>query len=329
MANESAPRSSRVKFAFRIAFFLVAGLILAIVAALPLAIRSLADDLFTSVESPVYVFDGLSATAARGQINISIVDLDESRLKASIRVSGHRTCPAPAVCPPGHRIVLFSLWSSDGDAAGMPPSAKLDLTGAQSIATDNVELPIHGHPTLYPFDTYDLWLGVGLAAILPDGNIRPITRQEAAGLLRVTVQEKLPRESMIDPVSLPPMDVQDPTHPYELLGVEVLHFSRPLHERVLAVLLVLLVAAAAAYAVFMRPLHDLVINSGGLVLGVWGIRALLSPGTATRTLVDLSLSIVILFLLSAITFRALQFLYQQGEFRKQPADRPAEPPARA
>ena len=105
---------------------------------------------------------------------------------------------------------------------------------------------------------------------------------------------------------MPPIDVQDPTDPYELLGVEVLHFSRPLHERVLAVLLV---AAAAAYAVFMRPLHDLVINSGGLVLGVWGIRALLSPGTATRTLVDLSLSIVILFLLSAITFRALQFLY--------------------
>ena len=334
MALESAPSQtaqprSRATFAFRIAFFLVAGLILAIVAALPLAIRSLAQDLFTSVESPVYAFNGLSATAARGQINISIVDLDESKLKATVRVSGHRTCPA--VCPPGHRVVLFSLWTSDGDAAGMPPSAKLDLTGAQSIATENVELPVHGHPTLYPFDTYDLWLGVGLAAILPDGTIRPITRAEAAGLLRVTVQEKLPRESMIAPVAMAPIDVQDPTDPYELLGIEVLHFARPLHERVLAVLLVMLVAAAAAYAVFMRPLHDLVINSGGLVLGVWGIRALLSPGTATRTLVDLSLSIVILFLLSAITFRALQFLYQKGQFRRPPAEEPApiEPPVRA
>lgn len=74
------------------------------------------------------------------------------------------------------------------------------------------------------------------------------------------------------------------------------------------------VVAAAAYAVFMRPLHDLVINSGGLVLGVWGIRSLLTPGTATQTLVDLMLSMVILFLLGAITFRAMQYLYQHGGF---------------
>jgi hypothetical protein len=220
--------------------------------------------------------------------------------------------------------VLFSLWSNDGDSAGMSPSAKIDLTAAQSVVTDTIELPIHGHPTLYPFDTYDLWLGVGLAALGPDGFVRPITRTEAAGLLRVTVQERLPREAMAPPTSMTPVDVQDATDPYELLGVEVLHFERPLHERVLAVLLVLLVAAAAAYAVFMRPLHDLVMNSGGLVLGVWGIRALLSPGTATRTLVDLSLSLVILFLLSAITFRALQFLYLRGGFRKRPAE--AAPP---
>jgi hypothetical protein len=316
VAQEPAPVPADNPLPFRVAFFLVAGLIICILIALPFAIRSLTDNLFTSVESQVYAINGLSATAARGQIHVSVVEMDESRLRVTLRVSGHRTCPTQ--CPPGHRIVLFSLWSSDGDSAGMSPSAKIDLTAAQSIVTETIELPVHGHPTLYPFDTYDLWLGVGLAAILPDGTIRPITRAEADGLLRVTVQERLPREEMAHPTSMAPVDVQDATDPYELLGVEVLQFSRPLHERVLAVLLVLLVAAAAAYAVFMRPLHDLVMNSGGLVLGVWGIRALLSPGTATRTLVDLSLSLVILFLLSAITFRALQFLYLRGGFRRRP-----------
>lgn len=322
MAQKPAPRSTASELAYRGAFFLVAGLITAILIALPFAVRSLTQDLFNSVESKVYAFNGLSATDPRGLIHISIVDIDESRLRMTLRVSGHRTCPA--ACPPGHRIVLFSLWSSDGDSAGSPPSAKIDLTAAQSVVTENVELPIHGQPTLYPFDTYDLWLGVGLAALGQDGLVRPITRAESAGLLRVTVQEQLPREAMEDPVSLSPTDVQDAKDPYELLGVEMLQFRRPLHERVLAVLLVMLVAAAAAYAVFMRPLHDLVINSGGLVLGVWGIRALLSPGTATKTLVDLSLSLVILFLLSAITFRALQFLYERGGFRKPPPE--AAPP---
>src|SRR5947208_16963172 len=114
------------------------------------------------------------------------------------------------------------------------------------------------------------------------------------------------------PVMLAPDSAQKVTAPYRLQSLTVLRFARPLHERVLAVLLVVLIAAAAAYAVFMRPLHDLVINCGGLVLGVWGVRSLLTPGTASRTLVDLSLSMVILFLLSAISFRALQFLYGRG-----------------
>jgi hypothetical protein len=63
----------------------------------------------------------------------------------------------------------------------------------------------------------------------------------------------------------------------------------------------------------MRPLHELVINSGALVLGIWSIRAILAPGTSYRTLIDLALSVVILFLLGAITFRALQYRYEAGE----------------
>ena len=134
----------------------------------------------------------------------------------------------------------------------------------------------------------------------------------------MTVQEALPREYMETPIVGVPTEVQNVNDPYELQSLTVLRFRRPVHERVLAVLLVLLIAAAAAYAVFMRPLHDLVINCGGLVLGVWGVRSLLTPGTATRTLLDVALSLVILFLLSAITFRALQFLYQRGAFRSRP-----------
>lgn len=64
------------------------------------------------------------------------------------------------------------------------------------------------------------------------------------------------------------------------------------------------VTAAAAFAVFMRPLDQLVINAGALVLGVWGVRAiLLGAGVAGLTIVDVSLLVVILFLLVAIAFR--------------------------
>ena len=52
------------------------------------------------------------------------------------------------------------------------------------------------------------------------------------------------------------------------LFVDVIRFSRPLYLQVLTICLVLLVAAAAAYAVFLRPLDQLIINAGALILGV-------------------------------------------------------------
>ena len=82
----------------------------------------------------------------------------------------------------------------------------------------------------------------------------------------------------------------------------------------LAVLLVLLVASAAAYAVFLRPLQDLIVNSGALVLGVWGIRAILTPSNISfMTAIDLALSVVIIFLLGAISVRALMFMHDRAE----------------
>jgi hypothetical protein len=108
--------------------------------------------------------------------------------------------------------------------------------------------------------------------------------------------------------------VRPNSSPYQYLYVEDLTFERPLYLRVLTILLVLLVSAVAAYAVFMRPFDQLILNAGALVLGVWGIRAILL-GTAVPgiTAVDLALSMVILFMLVAITVRALQYLARAGQ----------------
>ena len=94
--------------------------------------------------------------------------------------------------------------------------------------------------------------------------------------------------------------------------------------------MVLLIAAAAAGAVFMRPVNDLFIGSGSLVIGVWGVRAILVPGFPTYvTAVDLSLSIVILFLLSAIIVRLAIFLYSRGRLPKPIPSHAPQPDASA
>jgi hypothetical protein len=66
--------------------------------------------------------------------------------------------------------------------------------------------------------------------------------------------------------------------------------------------------------VFLRPLHDLVVNSGALVLGVWGIRSILTPPSIVYiTAVDLALSLVIIFVLSGLMIRALLFVHDVAE----------------
>jgi hypothetical protein len=218
---------------------------------------------------------------------------------------------------------LFSYGTNEAATAGMPPSAKIDLAPTERVVTETITLPVRGYPSRYPFDTYELWLGVVMARVQPDGTVQPLSRAEGAPHLLMTLQAQLPREYMLAPDPADPNLDRDPEDPYEMPTLTALRFERPLHDRVLAVLLI---AAAAAYAVFMRPLQDLVIGSGALVLGVWGIRAIVTPGTAYRMMVDLALSAVILFLLGAVTVRAFQHCYQQGGLRLRRGSLSAAPP---
>ncbi len=58
------------------------------------------------------------------------------------------------------------------------------------------------------------------------------------------------------------------------------------------------------------------VSSGALVLGVWGVRAIIVPvNLHFQTAVDLALSIVILFLLGGISVKALILAHDRGGLR--------------
>jgi hypothetical protein len=79
------------------------------------------------------------------------------------------------------------------------------------------------------------------------------------------------------------------------------------------VLLVTFVAATVIYSVCTQSVRDLSLSIGTLVLGVWGVRAILVSGYPPyATAVELALSLVILILLAAIILRGLVQL-RRGE----------------
>lgn len=302
---------------YRIAFVLTATLLVVTLALLPMTVANVVETLVGGVPGRHFQLSSLPPGRLAPQhadLDVVVVAIDEVQLLATLRVSGYHVCQ-PA-CPWTDRVVLFSLLTGEGNLVeGLPPSGSISLPPSLNNVTQTIQLPLEGQPLRYPFDEYELQLGVVLEEVLPDQTVQDIPPAEAPSHLFLSVQERLAQHTMAPPVLLDPQQFHPPGASAPYVYLATLTFQRLLHLRVLTLLLVALVAAAAAYAVFLRPFEDLIINTGGLIIGIWGIRAILVPGNLQYiTAVDLSLSVVILFLLGAITLRALIFWYRGSKF---------------
>src|SRR5262245_30567085 len=307
---------------YRIAFVCTAMLMLGIVVSLPFSLASIVDDVMgatTGTVVPLLDVPPAGTAPDHSRLHVALTHLDEVQLLATLRVSGHHVCEA--ACSWRDRLLFVSITPDYRDAEGLPPSARILLPETSEVVSDSVQLPVRGVPVRYPFDRYHLDLGIALQRVYPDGRVTMLPPNEIRRHLRLSIQGLLPQKRMLSPVSI---DVRSPGGHVEYAAAYALTFERPRYLRVLAVLLVLLIAAAAAYSVLLRPLDDLIVNSGALVLGVWGVRAILVPvNLPFLTAVDLALSMVILFLLGGLSIKALILVHDRSNLRILRRRRPA------
>jgi len=316
------------------AYGIVLAVLLFVVVLLPFAVTSVFGDI-TNQSETVYELTPKHSPdeEVRSNVHMQVIALNEWEGTASIRVSVHQTC-RPA-CLWGDRILLVSTHGDTSDSQDRRPSSELvTLPANQRDVVQVIKLPVFGDPIRYPFDRYRLSLGVIAEHLYPDGRVETLTGAESREYLHLTLQGRIPRILMTAPESVDPATVQDDSDLEPYAVVEILAFDRPHYLRVLGVLLVLLVAAAAAYAVLLRPLDQLIINAGALVLGVWGVRSiLLGTSLPGVTAVDLALTVVILFLLVMITVRTAYLLEEKSALRflrhKQEPKGEAKPEAEA
>jgi hypothetical protein len=323
-------RSGR-RLRHRTAYLLIVLLLVFIVVLLPFAIASLISD-FRQRATPnhsVAAVDGRSIN--RGSVAVDLIGLNEWEGSVTVRVTAYQECEGP--CEWRDRYRFVSLWGDDFQPSDRPTMELVTVPESPPAITRTFQLPLSGDPLRYPFDRYELALGLILDRLYPDGRAEAVTLAEAKNYLTIWVSARIPR-IRVDPLSErssddPAVQAESDRQPY--LFADVIRFSRPLYLQVLTVFLVMLVAAAAAYAVFLRPLDQLIINAGALILGVWGIRVILI-GTSLPglTALDLALWSVILFLLVTITIRTLWLVEEDSGWRllrtivRQPRDR--EPP---
>ncbi len=316
----------------RTAYLLIACLLLFIVVLLPFAVVSVVED-FRNQRNPNHSIAALSGRPVdRASVAIDLIGMDEWQGAVTARVTAHQECDGP--CRWRDRYRFVSIWGDDFQPSDRPTVEQVTVPESPRVVTTTFQLPISGDPLRYPFDRYAMALGIIMDRLYPDGREEAVTLDEAANYVTIWGSSRIPR-IIVEPTAVsspddPTVQLAEARQPY--LFVDVVRFSRPLYLKVLTACLVLLVTAAAAYAVFLRPLDQLIINAGALILGVWGIRVILLGTTMPGlTAVDLALWTVILFLLVTITVRTL-WLLEEGTgwrlLRTLVRDRrDAEPPA--
>ena len=320
MAEAASAEKPKKPHRHRVALVVTALLVAFVVLTLPFVIFSIVVELLGKPEELRYSLTAerplLPALAGNRQqsgsyLNILIDDLDEAKRVATLRISGQRAC---ATNCPALTIVFVSAGDDAAQRAAMPPSASISIRSDARIVDETIHLPVRGQPSLYPFDTYQLWLGIMAYATGADGAEVPLHAGDLDQHANVTLQAQLAHLTMRPPVTIEPSRVHVVTDPYDFLVVKALYFQRPYYLQALAVLLVLLIAASGFFALFMRPIHDLFLGIGGVILGVWGVRSVIVQGNLPYvTAIDLALSAVILFLLLALAIRAVIYFHQHSD----------------
>ena len=294
-------------------------LLAAVVIALPVAFRSMGVLLTDGQARTLYAFpSGQALTTpadeteadAENYFSIAAIDLDEEEGNITLAISGHRICADTCA------TINFTLVSLDDDAdvrRALPPSAPLTLTADEPIFSQTVQLPVRGQPSQYPFDDYLLWLGL-TGTVVADNETLPLTVEMLNERAVITTQNQLRDYLMTPPVAIDPARVTTLTDPQAFLGVQQLRFERPVHQEIIAVLLIALIAVSAIMAVALRTMSDLLIGIGSLILGIWGVRSVLVPSSlSVVSSIDLALSVIILFVLLGLILRTARHFQQQSE----------------
>jgi hypothetical protein len=315
---------------YRLAVVITLWLVVIAVVTLPVTVRS-AQDMLGRAPDPVYdlltgrQITGADAAAAENAIyvNLGLIALNEGSGLVTIAVSGNRNCAG--ACPT-LTLTLSALDAAVEQRRGLPPSVILTLTPADRVFSQSAQLPVRGQPSLYPFDDYELWLGVAGVATTADGVTQTLDTATVAAAGAVTVQNRIADLVMPPPAPIDPSALPSATAPVALLAMQSVRLERPAYIQRMSVTLIVLIAISSALAVFTRGFNELVLGIGGLILGVWGVRSVLMPQPVPAvTAVDLALSWVIFLLLFGLGLRALLYFYRQSGWPPPPWVRGREP----
>ena len=306
--------SQRFRSPFWWGFVCCAAVLVLCAVTTPMALLSVLDDVTHPPDlhtTPVTPSDtALDTTFTR--LNLTLVSLDEVNRVANLRYNGYHTCESN--CTYRDRVTFYAFRADPDDARVVPASESVITPATSSEVSGTIRLPVRGHVLEFPFDSYNLGLGLVHEREQSDKSFRPLSAAETRRQLMVTVTDQVPRMDLKGVSQVDPTTVKPEGGRVDYAFASVITLERPPYLRVVAILVVLLSAAVAVFVVATRPFDQLILNAGALVLGVWGARNLVLGGLPPDvTLVDTLLTVIVIFLLLAITLRGMNYFHRRAE----------------
>jgi hypothetical protein len=231
-------------------------------------------------------------------INLDAISLNDSTGSLTFNVSGNYVCKKD--CSPNEIIMFYSLNSDP--IKSFPPSQSVRINAVNRSIDTNISLPAKGSIGGFPFDQYNLELGI--AILKEDSFFQPLNATEIHNQLTLIAESHVPRMdfSSIDNLHLQ----ENPNLRGENLIEVTFNFNRPFYFDILVLMVVTLALLGSLFAVIVKEFKDILPTTGVVVLGIWAIRTLLEGTIAVDfTVLDLILeaSIGVLLLIIAIKGR--------------------------
>src|SRR5262245_44345231 len=179
-AAEVPHRPRRQRVIHRFALLQTLLIVAAVLIALPVAFNSMRAELLGRQERILYQFpsgqplrdnDETAAPANLSYLNIAAEDLDEDGGSITFVISGHRACGDTCA---EVELTCFSVEDDAHMRRALPPSVTMTLKTDDVYITQTMQLPVRGQPGLYPFESYQIWLGVA-GSVMDQGQKKQLT----------------------------------------------------------------------------------------------------------------------------------------------------------
>ena len=313
------------KIAYKTLFWIALSFFIFVMFFLPASIKSIIDNAKYPGREAFVISQPAKFDKNYTILKLKLTSFDEANQKANFNVSGQHVCRTECGAYT-QRVRFFAITLDDASSNDIPTGYSLSFPNVTDEISQNFSLSMGGDIFFYPFDKYQLGLGITFDILAADKSELPITIEQANNRFQLHFAEESTKIAMssfkkIAPQSIKPIDAN-----FDYLFAFTSEYERPVYLKVVVSIVVLITALVSIYLAITQPFDKLVIGSASVTIGIFGSRSLLLANVpADVTLIDTLFLIIVTLNLVALIFVGMNFYHKKADLKILPWAKASSP----